>query len=55
MCVHIKDNKIQTMIDQIIDYNRSFVERKDYERYLTDKYPDKNLAVLTCMDMRLTE
>ena len=29
------------MIDQIMDYNRSFVERKDYERYLTDKYPDK--------------
>ena len=43
------------MINQIIDYNRSFVERKGYEPFITDKYPDKNLAVLTCMDTRLTE
>ena len=43
------------MIDQILDYNKSFVERKDYEKYLADKYPDKKLAVLSCMDTRLTE
>ena len=43
------------MIDQIIDYNRSFVVQKGYEQYITDKYPDKKLAVLTCMDTRLTE
>ena len=28
------------MIDQIIDFNKSFVEQKGYEKYLTDKYPD---------------
>ena len=43
------------MIDQIIDFNKSFVESKGYEKYLTDKYPDKKLAVLSCMDTRLTE
>ena len=43
------------MIDQIISYNKTFVEQKDYEKYLTDKYPDKKLAVLSCMDTRLTE
>ena len=43
------------MIDQIIEYNKSFVEQKGYEKYLTDKYPDKKLAVLSCMDTRLTE
>ena len=43
------------MIDQIIDYNKSFVEQKGYEKYLTSKYPDKKLAVLSCMDTRLTE
>ena len=42
------------MIDQIIDYNKTFVARKGYEQYLTDKYPDKKLAVLSCMDTRLT-
>ena len=29
------------MIDQIIDFNKSFVAQKGYEKYLTDKYPDK--------------
>ena len=43
------------MIDQIIDFNRTFVEQKGYEKYITDKYPDKKLAVLSCMDTRLTE
>lgn len=43
------------MIDQIIDYNREFVSRKAYEKYVADKYPDKRLAVLSCMDTRLTE
>ena len=27
------------MIDQIIDYNKTFVEQKGYEKYLTSKYP----------------
>lgn len=43
------------MIDQVLEYNKFFVARKDYEKYLTDKYPDKQLAVLSCMDTRLTE
>ena len=48
-------NMFCDMIDQIIDYNKGFVARKGYEKYLTDKYPDKKLAVLSCMDTRLTE
>ena len=48
-------NMFCDMIDQIIDYNKDFVARKGYEKYLTDKYPDKKLAVLSCMDTRLTE
>jgi len=43
------------MIDQIIEYNKAFVAQKGYEQYVTDKYPDKKLAVLSCMDTRLTE
>jgi len=43
------------MIDEILAYNRQFVETKGYEPYITDKYPEKKLAVLTCMDTRLTE
>ncbi len=43
------------MIDEILQYNRRFVEEKGYEPFVTDKYPQKRLAVLTCMDTRLTE
>ena len=43
------------MIDELIRYNREFVKNKGYERYVTDKYPDKKIAILSCMDTRLTE
>ena len=40
------------MIDQIIAFNKDFVAQKGYEKYFTNKYPDKKLAVLSCMDIR---
>ena len=43
------------MIDDILRFNRQFVADKAYEPFVTDKYPAKKLAVLTCMDTRLTE
>ncbi len=43
------------MIDKIIEFNKQFVASKSYEQYITDKYPDKRLAVLSCMDTRLTD
>ena len=43
------------MINEIIEFNKQFVANKDYEQYVTDKYPNKKLAVLSCMDTRLTE
>ena len=42
------------MIEEILEYNRKFVEEKGYEPYVTSKYPDKKIAILTCMDTRLT-
>ena len=42
------------MIDEILSYNREFVQRGDYKQYETSKYPDKRTAVVTCMDTRLT-
>ena len=41
------------MIDTILEYNRKFVETGEYEKYKTSKYPDKKIAILTCMDTRL--
>jgi carbonic anhydrase len=44
-------NKLQ----EILEYNRSFVENKEYEKYITSKEPNKKLVILSCMDTRLTE
>lgn len=44
-----------SVISDIMQYNRQFVGNKEYEEYLTDKYPDKKMAILTCMDTRLVE
>lgn len=43
------------MIDEILRFNREFVDKRGYEKYATDKYPDKKIAIVTCMDTRLVE
>lgn len=43
------------MIEDILAFNRIFVEEKAYVPYQTSKFPDKKLAIVTCMDTRLTE
>lgn len=43
------------MIDELLQYNREFVASKAYERFATSKYPDKRIAIVTCMDTRLVE
>ncbi len=43
------------MIDEILAYNKRFVEEKAYEKYAASKYPNKKIAILTCMDTRLVE
>lgn len=43
------------MINEILEFNRRFVDEKGYERFLTDKYPNKKIAIVTCMDTRLVE
>lgn len=43
------------MIEEILKYNKKFVEEKGYEKFITSKYPDKKIAIVTCMDTRLVE
>ncbi|MFQ6862021.1 MAG: hypothetical protein ACLROI_04595 [Beduini sp.] len=43
------------MMDDILNYNKQFVEDKKYKPYETGKYPKKKLAIVTCMDTRLTK
>lgn len=42
-------------IDSFLEYNKQFVAEKRYEQYATSKYPDRNVAIVACMDTRLIE
>lgn len=44
-----------SLVNEILEHNKSFVETKQYEQFLTTRYPDKRLVILTCMDTRLVE
>ncbi|MGM7636757.1 beta-class carbonic anhydrase [Bacillus sp. Hm123] len=44
-----------TLLEEILTYNESFVTSKQYEAFATDKFPDKRVVILTCMDTRLVE
>lgn len=41
-------------IDNVLAFNREYVDTKGYEAHLADKFPDKRPAVLSCMDTRLS-
>lgn len=43
------------MSEEMLAYNREFVRSRGYEKFQTSKYPDKKIAILTCMDTRLME
>ena len=43
------------LIEEILDHNRAFVANREYEGFHADRLPGKKLAVITCMDTRLTE
>ncbi|MDE5660223.1 MAG: carbonic anhydrase [Muribaculaceae bacterium] len=43
------------MIDEILKFNREFVANRGYEKFQTSKFPDKRIAIVTCMDTRLVE
>lgn len=42
-------------LKEILSFNDSFVSEKKYEPFITTKYPDKKIVVLSCMDTRLVE
>jgi carbonic anhydrase len=42
-------------IEEMLEFNKKFVEGKQYENFPRTKLPNKKIAVLTCMDTRLVE
>ena len=41
------------MINEMLRFNEEFVVNESYKPYVTTKYPDKKIAIVTCMDTRL--
>lgn len=42
-------------LQEILDYNKCFVENREYVKYKASKKPNKKMVILSCMDTRLTE
>lgn len=42
-------------IDRILEFNKKFVEGKRYIPYASTKFPNQKIAVLSCMDTRLSK
>lgn len=43
------------ILEEILEFNKKFVENKEYEKYISSKEPRKKIVILSCMDTRLTE
>lgn len=43
------------LLDEILSHNKHFVESEEYQKFKTDKFPNKRLVILSCMDTRLVE
>lgn len=44
-----------SLLNDILEFNKTFTEQREYEKYQTSKFPDKKMAILSCMDTRLVE
>ncbi len=44
-----------SLLYDLLDFNKEFIDNKEYKEYLTDKTPQKKLVLISCMDTRLTE
>jgi carbonic anhydrase len=44
-----------SLINEIFEHNRAFVARREYQSFKTDRFPNKRVVVVTCMDTRLSE
>lgn len=42
-------------LDDILEFNKVFVDDKEYTKYTASKNPSKKILILSCMDTRLTD
>lgn len=43
------------MLKEIFEHNRRFVANELYKPFITERYPQRKVAIVTCMDTRLIE
>ena len=46
---------MKSLLYEVLDYNKHFVEDERYIPFLTSKFPEKKFVIITCMDTRLIE
>lgn len=46
---------MMNVLDEILAHNKRFVENREYESFQTDKFPQKKMVIISCMDTRLVE
>ncbi len=44
-----------TLLAEILDHNKEFVDAGEYVQFFSDKFPNRGLAILSCMDARIIE
>jgi len=44
-----------SILTDVLNYNKDFVENHNYEELRTDKYPKRKMVIVSCMDTRLIE
>ncbi len=42
-------------LSDILEHNATFVANREYEAFRTDRFPNKKMVIVTCMDTRLVE
>lgn len=42
-------------LNKILNYNQEFVQEHKYADFVTNKFPERKLAILSCMDTRMTK
>ncbi|CDQ37809.1 MULTISPECIES: beta-class carbonic anhydrase [Virgibacillus] len=44
-----------TLLNEILSFNKAFVQNEEYEDFERNKLPNKRVLILSCMDTRLVE
>lgn len=44
-----------SILEEILDFNQEFVASGEYAQFFSNKYPERQLAILSCMDARMVE